>query len=115
MSPRNYRIGKRAAAVADTRARIVEAARAVFAQDGFHRAAVEEVARRADVARATVYYQFDSKLGLVGAVLDDIELRGEQERVIAALAHPDAVEATRRAFAEGSRRCRHRVRAGHGG
>ena len=103
MSPRNYRIGKRAAAVADTRARIVQAARAVFAQDGFHRAAVEEVARRADVARATVYYQFDSKLGLVGAVLDDIELRGEQERVIAALAHPDAVEATRRAFEEGSR------------
>ena len=103
MSPREYRLGKREAAVAETRARVVEAARAVFAEDGFHRAAVEEVARRADVARATVYYQFGSKLGLVEAVLDDIERRGRQDRVVAAAALPDAVEATRCAFEEGSR------------
>ena len=103
MSPRNYQLGKRAAAVAETRARIVEAARAVFSQDGFHRAAVDEVARRADVARATIYYQFGSKLGLVEAVLDDIERRGGQDRVIAAIGIPDAVEATKRAFQEGSR------------
>jgi AcrR family transcriptional regulator len=103
VSPRRYQLGQRAAAVADTRARIVEAGRAVFSQDGFHRAAVDEVARRADVSRATVYYQFGSKLGLVEAVLDDIERRGEQERVIAAASLPDAVEATRRSFEEGSR------------
>ena len=103
MSPREYRLGKREAAVAETRARIVEAARAVFAEDGFHRAAVEEVARRADVARATVYYQFGSKLGLVEAVLDDIERRAGQDRVVAAVALPDAVTATRCAFEEGSR------------
>ena len=89
--------------MADTRARVVAAARAVFAEDGFHRAAMEQVARRADVARATVYYQFGSKLGLVEAVLDDIERRGGQDRVVAALALPDAVEATRRAFEEGTR------------
>ena len=103
MSPRKYQLGKRAAAVADTRARIVEAARAVFAEDGFHRAPVGEVARRADVSRATVYYQFGSKLGLVEAVLDDIERQGGQDRVVAAATIPDAVEATRRAFEEGSR------------
>jgi AcrR family transcriptional regulator len=103
MSPRTYQLGKRAAAVADTRARIVEAARVVFAEDGFHRAPVGEVARRADVSRATVYYQFGSKLGLVEAVLDDIERQGGQDRVVAAAAIPDAVEATRRAFEEGSR------------
>lgn len=103
MSPREYRLGKRAATVAETRARIVEAARDVFAEDGFHRAAVDEVARRADVARATVYYQFGSKLGLVEAVLDDIERRGEQDRVVAAVALPDAVDATRHAFEEGTR------------
>src|SRR6266496_2704183 len=89
LSPRPYRIGKRAAGVAETRSRVVAAARAVFAEDGFHRAAMEEVARRADVARATVYYQFGSKLGLVEAVLDDIERRGGQDRVVAALALPD--------------------------
>jgi AcrR family transcriptional regulator len=103
MSPRPYQLGKRAAAVAETRARIVDAARAVFSQDGFHRAAVDEVARRADVSRATIYYQFGSKLGLVEAVLDDIERTGRLERVIAAAGLPDAVEATRRSFEEGSR------------
>jgi AcrR family transcriptional regulator len=103
MSPRNYQLGKRAAAVAETRTRIVDAARAVFAEDGFHRAAVDELARRADVSRATIYYQFGSKLGLVNAVLDDIECRGGQERIVAAAGLPDAVEATRRTFEEGSR------------
>jgi AcrR family transcriptional regulator len=103
MTPRRYQLGKRAAAVAETRARIVEAARAVFSEDGFHRAAVDEVARRADVSRATVYYQFGSKLGLVAAVLDDIERSGGLERVIASAGLPDAVEATRRSFEEGSR------------
>jgi AcrR family transcriptional regulator len=103
VSPRRYQLGKRAAAVAETRARIVEAARAVFSEDGFHRAAVDEVARRADVSRATVYYQFGSKLGLVAAVLDDIERSGGLERVIASAGLPDAVEATRRSFEEGSR------------
>jgi AcrR family transcriptional regulator len=103
MTPRRYQLGKRAAAVAETRARIVEAARAVFSEDGFHRAAVDEVARRADVSRATVYYQFGSKLGLVAAVLVDIERSGGLERVIASAGLPDAVEATRRSFEEGSR------------
>ena len=103
MSPREYRLGKRTVGVAETRARIVAAARAVFAEDGFHRAPMEEVARRADVARATVYYQFDSKLGLIEAVLEDIERRGEQQRVLAAAALDDAVEATQRAFEEGTR------------
>lgn len=83
--------------------RIVDAARALFAEDGFHRAAVDAVASRADVSRATVYYQFGSKLGLVGAVLDDIEGRGRLERVIAAARLSDAFEATRTAFQEGCR------------
>jgi AcrR family transcriptional regulator len=89
--------------VAETRARIVAAAQAVFGEDGFHRAPLDEVARRADVARATVYYQFGSKLGLVEAVLDDIERRGRQERVLAAASLPDAAGAVRRCFEEGTR------------
>jgi AcrR family transcriptional regulator len=103
MSPRKYQLGKRAAAVAETRARIVAAARTLFAEDGFHGAAVDAVAQRADVSRATVYYQFGSKLGLVQAVLDDIERSGRQEQVVAAVAVPDALEAIRGAFHEGCR------------
>jgi AcrR family transcriptional regulator len=34
------------------------------------------VARRADVARATVYYQFDSKTGLLEAICDDLAEAG---------------------------------------
>lgn len=75
MSPRAYRLGARTAAVADTRARVVAAAREMFADGGFHRASLDEIARRADVARATVYHQFGSKLGLLGAVVEDFERR----------------------------------------
>lgn len=75
MSPRAYRLGARTAAVAETRARVVGAARALFADGGFHRVSLEEIARRADVARATVYHQFGSKLGLLEAVVRDFEQR----------------------------------------
>ena len=54
---------------------MVEAARALFADGGFHRVSLEEIARRADVARATVYHQFGSKTGLLAAVLKDFEGR----------------------------------------
>ena len=47
----------------------------MFAGTGFHRASLDEIARRADVARATVYHQFGSKLGVLGAVVEDFERR----------------------------------------
>lgn len=75
MSPRPYRLGARTAAVADTRARVLIAARESFADDGFHHASLDEIARRADVARATVYHRFRSKLGLLEAVVSDFEQR----------------------------------------
>jgi len=53
----------------------VAAARSLFADAGFHRVSLDETARRADVARATVYHQFGSKLGVLGAVVEDYEQR----------------------------------------
>src|SRR5215207_10811502 len=79
MSPRPYRLGARASTVAGGRARVVAAARELFAQRGFHRVSLDEVARRADVARATVYHQFGSKLGLLAAVVEDFERRAGLE------------------------------------
>lgn len=76
MSPRPYRLGERAATVADTRRRIVDAARALLCEGGPQRS-VEDVARRADVARATVYQHYGSKLGLVEAVIADLEERAD--------------------------------------
>ena len=80
MAPRAYRLGKRAAAVEETRARIIEAARDVISSSGFHRMSVDQVADRSGVTRATVYYQFGSKLGLFEAIASDFERRAGHER-----------------------------------
>lgn len=94
MSPRSYQLGQREAAVAQTRERILAAARALFVEAGFHGASLEEVARRADVARKTVYYQFGSKQGLLEAVVADIEQRAEiVMRVQSIIDQPDASQA----------------------
>lgn len=76
MSPRPYRLGKRKEAVDQTRERILEAARKLLKGDGYADFTVDRVAREADVSRATMYYQFDSKTGLLEALFDDLAVRG---------------------------------------
>src|SRR4051794_41597992 len=76
MSPRPYRLGRRAENIEQTRGRIIAAMRELLARDGYRSMSLEEVARVADVARATVYYQFGSKAGLLEAVVGDIQRRG---------------------------------------
>lgn len=77
MSPRPYRLGKREEVIGQGRRRILDAARDLLSEaaayPGF---TVDAVARRADVARATVYYQFGSKSGLLEAVCDDLAEAG---------------------------------------
>lgn len=103
MSPRAYRRGKREDAAQETRERIVRAARALLVDTGFYQVSLEDVARAADVTRATVYYQFGSKLGLLDAIALDATQRSGLARVFQAMAHPDAVEAVRGAIVEGAR------------
>ena len=55
---------------ADTRAEIVEAARAEFGERGYTAATVRQVARRAHVDPALVYHYFADKAGLFVACLD---------------------------------------------
>ena len=76
MSPRPYRLGKRQEGVDETRDRILEAARKLLKDDGYAEFTVDTVAREADVSRATVYYQFGSKTGLMEALFDDLAVRG---------------------------------------
>ncbi len=90
MSPRPYRLGKRQADVEDTRERIIEAARELFGQGGFYSVTLDDVAKTAGVARATVYYQFESKAGLLDAVVASIIQRVGTERAQRAREHPDA-------------------------
>jgi AcrR family transcriptional regulator len=91
MSPRPYDLGRRQAQVDANRRRVLDAARELLgdatAYTGF---TVDAVARRADVARATVYYQFGSKTGLLEALCDDLAERGGMERLADADAFAEA-------------------------
>ena len=80
MSPRPYRLGRRAEVIDATRQAIVDAARTLLIDGGHRRLTLEGVAERANVARATVYYQFGSKGGLLEAVAADAERRAGIDR-----------------------------------
>ena len=76
MSPRTYQLGQRQAAIDDTRERIITAARGLLLSENFSSFTMEAVARAADVSRLTVYYQFDSKAGLLEALYDHLARNG---------------------------------------
>ncbi len=87
--------GLRAAKVAETQERIVEAARALFVRDGYHATTLTAVAERARVGHRTVYVRFGTKAALLRGVVDvavggDAEQRtvGERDWLQAALTAP---------------------------
>jgi AcrR family transcriptional regulator len=64
-----------------TRARVLAAARKLLLAKDFSGFSMEAVARKADVSRLTVYYQFESRAGLLEALYDYIARRGEIQRL----------------------------------
>lgn len=54
------------------RLEIVRAARSVFAEKGFEKATLEEIAERAELGKGTVYNYFDSKDILFAVAMDDL-------------------------------------------
>jgi AcrR family transcriptional regulator len=74
-------MGQRQAATNKTRQRILAAARKLLLAKNFSEFTMEAVARAADVSRLTVYYQFDSKAGLLEALYSYIAQRGEMGRL----------------------------------
>ncbi len=94
MSPRPYRMARRREATNETRLRIINAARELLAaREGSARFSLDAVARRAGVARMTVYYQFGSLQGLLQGLLDSIAYAGGIERLPDAFRRPDPLEA----------------------
>jgi AcrR family transcriptional regulator len=93
MCPRPYNLGLRQASAEQTRGRIIEAARALLSDDAFDGFAVDAIARRAGVARMTVYYQFTSRRGLLEALYDDLAARGLVGNLPAMLQASDATSA----------------------
>jgi AcrR family transcriptional regulator len=80
--PRPYRSSVRAASAAETRRRIVAAAIAVYAREGFN-GSIQAVAREADCSPATVLNHFETSDALVAAAC---------EALIAELALPEPAE-----------------------
>lgn len=82
---------------------MLDAARSVFAERGYHETAAEEIVRRAGVTRGALYHHFEDKKDLFRAVIDEMEdeIDGkieEAERAEHGL--PKAVMAGYRAFVD---------------
>lgn len=75
-----------------TRAAVLEAAEALFAERGFATTRLEDVAERVGIRRASIVYYFRDKRALYEAVLDSA-FSGLLERVQTALASSDPLPA----------------------
>ena len=70
---RAYRTQHRTNRSEQTRERIMTAVRELLAEGSFHETAVEQVAERAGVSRATLYQHFRSRLDLIDAICDTFD------------------------------------------
>ncbi len=78
---------KQAARSATTRAKLIKAARRLFARDGYTAVATEQIVRRAGVTRGALYHQFPAKEDLFLAVYEQVDEELTQ-RIVGMLANP---------------------------
>lgn len=67
------------------RTQILDAATQVFAQKGFHRATIKEIASTAGVADGTIYNYFDNKTALLLGILDRLNETDSRQADLAGL------------------------------
>jgi AcrR family transcriptional regulator len=97
VSPRPYNLGKRQEPIEAARRQVLDAARRLLGGTASYTAfTVDAVARQADVARATVYYQFGSKTGLLEAVCDYLAEIGGLAGLAEVFADPEPRQALSR-------------------
>lgn len=93
MSTRPYRLGQRQVASEQTRARILAEARELLvAPDGYANFSIDAIARRADIARMTVYHQFGSKKGLLEGLCDTLASYGGMQQLAVAFRNPEPLD-----------------------
>jgi AcrR family transcriptional regulator len=63
---------RRAEHIADTRAALLDAARELFAEDGYAGTGTEDIVARAGLTRGALYHHFRDKPGLFRAVMDAV-------------------------------------------
>ena len=95
MGRRRYEQRLRAESAAETRSRILDALhdRLVEAPDG--RVSLDDVARRAGVARSTIYQAFGSRGGLFDALTERLLTGAGYDRILRSVADPDPRESLR--------------------
>ena len=88
---------------AATRRALLDAARSLFAEKGYHETAAEEIVRRAGLTRGALYHHFEDKKDLFRVVVDEMEGEIDEEIEAAERAKaslPEAVMAGYRAFVD---------------
>ncbi len=68
-------IAKNSVSGKDRSQAILDATLAIFAEAGYHKARIEDIAERAGVAKGTIYLYFPSKKALFYALIEEIGLR----------------------------------------
>lgn len=71
VNKRSYKSTARTTQAAQTKARILDSARHLFESEGFEHVTIEKIAQRATVSIPTVYALFQSKLGVLRALIDN--------------------------------------------
>jgi AcrR family transcriptional regulator len=101
MSKRRYEQRLRAETADETRRRILDALYDRLREAPADPVSVDEVARRARVARSTVYLVFGSRSGLFDALTEHLFKGAGWDSIVEAFRHPDASETLRRGHAGG--------------
>lgn len=68
---RSYKSTVRNTQAAETKARILNSAKNLFESEGFEYVTIEKIAQRANVSIPSIYSLFQSKLGVLRALMDD--------------------------------------------
>jgi AcrR family transcriptional regulator len=91
---------------AATRAAIIQAARELFAQQGFFATKVEDIAARARVAPATVYTSVGGKHALLSVLMEQLASWQPRKRTFERIAHASTSREVLAALAQGTRSTR---------
>jgi AcrR family transcriptional regulator len=82
-----------------TRRRLLEAAEAVFAEQGYHEASIVKITERAGIGLGTFYLYFDSKQSIFEALVMDLNRRVRHSMSQAMAGAPTRLDAERAGFA----------------
>src|SRR5260370_39342356 len=89
-TPIDGRVARAARQRSERRAQVLDAARLLFAEHGYHATSIHDIIAAADIARGTFYLYFESKRAIFAELLDDFfaTLAGNVRRIGVSAAAP---------------------------